>query len=86
MLWPAEQREGTREAGAPLLRHSIGRPHPRRASSSCGDAARAAWEQVDFAHTFPTGGRPDGNFTAGARALLGALSGVMQLDAHEPPQ
>ncbi len=43
---------------------------------------------MDFAHTFPSGGEPDGNFTAGARALLGALSGVMQLqlDATEAHQ
>mmetsp|Transcript_14695 Transcript_14695/g.44358 ORF Transcript_14695/g.44358 Transcript_14695/m.44358 type:complete len:789 (+) Transcript_14695:333-2699(+) len=41
---------------------------------------------VDFAHTFPSGGKPDGNFTAGARALLGALSGVMQLNVQDLPQ
>jgi len=39
--------------------------------------------QVDFAHTFPSGGAPDDNFTAGAKALLHALTAVLSMDAHD---
>lgn len=39
--------------------------------------------QVDFAHTFPSDGQPDENFTAGARALLQALTAVLSMDAHD---
>ena len=39
--------------------------------------------QVDFAHTFPSGGQLDENFTAGARALLQALKAVVSMDAHD---
>ncbi len=39
--------------------------------------------QVDFAHTFPSGGQMDENFAAGARALLQALKAVVSMDAHD---
>lgn len=52
-------------------------------SATTADKAAVSIRLVDFAHTFPSGGQQDGNFLAGARALLGALSAVMALDCSD---
>lgn len=38
---------------------------------------------VDFAHTFPSGGRRDKNFLEGTRALAQALTNVLALDHQD---
>ena len=38
---------------------------------------------VDFAHTFPSGGRRDKNFLEGTRALAQALTNVLALEHHD---
>lgn len=52
-------------------------------AATTADSAAVSIRLVDFAHTFPSEGQPDGNFLAGARALLGALSGVLALDSYD---
>lgn len=46
-------------------------------------AAAVSVRLVDFAHTFPSGGKRDMNFLAGTRALMEALTNVLAADDQE---
>jgi 1D-myo-inositol-tetrakisphosphate 5-kinase/inositol-polyphosphate multikinase len=47
------------------------------------EEANVSIRLVDFAHTFPSGGRRDHNFLAGLSALTTRLSHVLRLDHHD---
>lgn len=73
--WFAHQREFCFYSSSVLIIYE--------GAASSADAAAVSIRLVDFAHTFPSNGQPDENFTAGARALLQALTAVLSMDAHD---